>query len=68
MKSEKKLKVDDLMQTESELLRRIATEVIEGTGVEVGNHTSSTTGHRSGSSHSSHTSAMKEKIQKKERK
>jgi hypothetical protein len=66
MKSERKLKAQDLLSTESEILKRVATEVIETDVNElITGHISSTTGHRSGSTHSSHSSAMREKINKK---
>lgn len=66
MKSERKLNAQDLLSTESEILKRFATEVIETDINEIiSGHNSSTSGHRSGSSHSSHSSAMREKINKK---
>jgi hypothetical protein len=66
MKPESKINALDLLNTESEILKRIAEEVIDSDVAEiVSGHTSSTAGHRSGSTHSSHSSAMREKINKK---
>ena len=66
MKSESKLNAQDLLSTESEILKRVATEVIDTDVTEIiSGHSSTTSGHRSGSSHSSHSSAMREKINKK---
>jgi hypothetical protein len=66
MKSERKLNAQDLLTTESEILKRVATEVIDTDVTEIiSGHSSTTSGHRSGSSHSSHSSAMREKINKK---
>ena len=66
MKSERKLNAQDLLITESEILKRVATEVIDTDVTEIiSGHSSTTSGHRSGSSHSSHSSAMREKINKK---
>jgi hypothetical protein len=66
MKPESKINAQDLLNTESEILKRIAEEVIDSDVAEiVSGHSSSTTGHRSGSTHSSHSSAMREKINKK---
>jgi hypothetical protein len=66
MKSERKLNAQDLLSTESEILKRVATEVIDTDVTEIiSGHSSTTSGHRSGSSHSSHSSAMREKINKK---
>ena len=66
MKSERKLNAQDLLSTESEILKRVATEVIDTDVTEIISGPSSTpSGHRSGSSHSSHSSAMREKINKK---
>ena len=61
----KKLNIKDIASTESEVLDRIAEEFEENTGLELAGHSSSTSGHRSGSSHSSHSSAMKEKVNNK---
>lgn len=63
----KKLNITDIASTESEVLDRIAEEFEENTGLELAGHTSSTTGHRSGSSHSAHSSAMKEKVDNKDK-
>jgi hypothetical protein len=66
MKSERKLNAQDLLSTESEILKRVANEVIDTDITEIiSGHSSTTSGHRSGSSHSSHSSAMREKINKK---
>lgn len=66
MKSERKLNAAELLSTESEILKRIANEVIDSDVAEiVSGHMSSTSGHRSGSTHTSHSSAMREKINKK---
>ena len=66
MKSERKLNAQDLLSTESEILKRVATEVIDTDVTEIiSGHSSTTSGHRSGSSHSSHSSARREKINKK---
>jgi hypothetical protein len=67
MKSERKLNAQDLLTTESEILKRIANEVIDSDVAEiVSGHQSTTGGHRSGSTHTSHSSAMREKINKKD--
>lgn len=63
----KKLNITDIASTESEVLDRIAEEFEENTGLELAGHSSSTFGHRSGSSHSSHSSAMKEKVDNKDK-
>jgi len=61
-----KINAKDLLASESEVLERISKEVADQDIVEViTGHNSSTSGHRSGSSHSSHSSAMREKIEKK---
>lgn len=66
MKSERKLNAQDLLSTESEILKRVATEVIDTDVTEIiSGHSSTTSGHRSGSSHSSHSSAMREKLTRK---
>lgn len=66
MKSERKLNAQDLLSTESEILKRIANEVVDNDVAEIiSGHVSSTSGHRSGSTHTSHSSAMREKINKK---
>ena len=59
-----KTRIDDILDGESEVLNRIAEEVINNVPerMEGARHSSSTSGHRSGSSHTSHSSAMKEKI------
>ena len=46
--------VDDLLNAESEVLRRIAGDVVQGT--ETTAHDSQVWGHRSGSGHNSHAS------------
>ncbi len=64
----RKINVKDLIDSESEILKRIAAEVIDSEISEVvAGHTSCTTGHRSGSSHSSHSSAMKEKVSSRDK-
>jgi hypothetical protein len=59
--------IEDILNGESEVLNRIADEVINlaPDRSDGARHSSSTTGHRSGSSHSSHSSAMKEKLKLK---
>lgn len=58
-----KINVKDLLNSESEVLERLSREVADQDVIEViTGHSSSTSGHRSGSSHSSHSSAMREKI------
>jgi len=65
MSNSRKINAQDLLNSESEILKRIASEVLDSEVAEiVSGHSSSTTGHRSGSSHSSHSSAMKEKVNK----
>ena len=63
----KKLNINDIANTESEVLDRISEEFEENAGLELAGHTSSTSGHRSGSSHSSHSSAMKEKVKNQDK-
>jgi hypothetical protein len=64
--TKKQLNAEDLLNVESEILKRIAEEVIDSEVSEiVSGHTSSTSGHRSGSSHVSHASAMKENLKSK---
>jgi len=46
--------VDDLLTAESEVLRRIAGDVVQGP--ETTAHNSFTSGHKAGGGHSSHTS------------
>ena len=58
-----KLKVKDLLDSESEVLDRIARELIDQEPKEsMASHNSRTSGHRSGGSHQSHSSAIKEKL------
>ena len=60
---ERKIDPKSLLESESEILKRIANEVIDSEVSDiVAGHSSTTTGHRSGSSHTSHSSAMREKI------
>ena len=56
--------IEDILNGESEVLNRIADEVINlsPNRSDGARHSSSTSGHRSGSSHTSHSSAMKEKL------
>jgi hypothetical protein len=63
----KKLNINDLASTESDVLDRISEEFEENAGLELAGHSSTTMGHRSGSSHSSHSSAMKEKVKNKDK-
>jgi hypothetical protein len=64
--TKKQLNAEDLLNVESDIIKRIAEEVIDSEISEiVSGHTSSTTGHRSGSSHVSHASAMKENLNSK---
>ena len=63
----KKLNINDIASTESEVLDRISEEFEENAGLELAGHSSTTSGHRSGSSHSSHSSAMKEKVKDKDK-
>jgi Ribonuclease G/E len=66
MAQKRKINAQELMNSESEILKRIASEVIDSEVSEiVSGHSSSTSGHRSGSSHSSHSSAMREKVNKR---
>jgi hypothetical protein len=59
----RKINAKDLIDSESEILKRIANEVFESEIREVvAGHSSCTTGHRSGSTHSSHSSAIKERL------
>lgn len=63
----KKLNINDIASTESEVLDRISEEFEENAGLELAGHGSTTSGHRSGSMHSSHSSAMKEKVKNKDK-
>jgi len=66
MSNQRKINAQDLLSSESEILKRIASEVVDSEISEIiSGHYSSTGGHRSGSSHSSHSSAMREKVSKK---
>ena len=66
MNSKSKINAKDLLSSESQVLERISKEVADNDVVEIiTGHSSSTSGHRSGSTHSSHSSAMREKINKK---
>ena len=66
MNQKSKINAKDLLSSESQVLERISKEVADNDVVEIiTGHSSSTTGHRSGSTHSSHSSAMREKINKK---
>jgi hypothetical protein len=56
----KQLSLDDLLTAESEVLRRLGDEQTNNSPTMAG-HYSSTNGHSSGGSHSSHTSAKIEK-------
>ena len=49
------------------ILKVFSEEFEENAGLELAGHTSSTSGHRSGSSHSSHSSAMKEKVKNQDK-
>jgi hypothetical protein len=51
--------LDDLLKSESAVLQRIGKEAMDGP--KAAGHTSSTTGHNSGGSHTSHTSAKTER-------
>jgi hypothetical protein len=51
--------LDDLLKSESAVLQRIGLQVMDGPTA--GNHNSSTSGHNSGGSHQSHTSAKTER-------
>jgi hypothetical protein len=69
MSNFKKINAKELLGSESEILKRIASEVIDSEVSEIiSGHSSSTSGHRSGSTHVSHSSAMREKINKKKEK
>ena len=58
-----KLTIEDLLQAESEVLDRIAKELIDQEPrMMARGHNSRTSGHRSSGSHNSHTSAMKENL------
>lgn len=66
MNPKSKISAKDLLSSESQVLERISKEVADNDVVEIiTGHSSSTSGHRSGSTHSSHSSAMREKINKK---
>jgi hypothetical protein len=59
----RKINAKDLIESESEILKRIASEVVDSEINEVvAGHSSSTSGHRSGGTHTSHSSAMKERV------
>ena len=51
--------LDDLLSSDSEVLQRIGRE-LEDEGLMMGGHQSSTSGHRSNGSHSSHSSSTVE--------
>jgi len=51
--------LDDLLKSESAVLQRIGQQAVEGPAA--AGHTSSTSGHNSGGSHQSHTSAKTER-------
>ena len=57
--SKPRISLDDLLQSESEVLRRIAEEI--DAPPHAAGHSSTTSGHRSGGTHSSHTSAKPER-------
>tara|TARA_B100001540_G_scaffold315381_1_gene342481 strand:- start:1064 stop:1249 length:186 start_codon:yes stop_codon:yes gene_type:complete len=60
----KKIDVEKINSNESDVLDRIANEFIEDQGLELAGHSSTTSGHRSSGTHSSHSMAMKEKVKK----
>lgn len=69
MPNQRKINAQDLLNSESEILKRIASDVMESEVAEiVSGHSSTTGGHRSGSTHTSHSSAMRENLNKKKEK
>jgi hypothetical protein len=56
--SENKFTLKDLESSESEVLKRIADDLNGGQVRNMAGHNSSTTGHKSGSTHSSHNSGV----------
>jgi hypothetical protein len=55
-----RITLDDLLSSESEVLNRIARDVEDGVQAMAG-HSSTTSGHRSGGTHTSHSSAKVER-------
>ena len=64
LKSESALTLDDLMLSESAVLRRINDDFKRDEGSTMASHYSSTGGHNSSGTHSSHTSAIDENVMK----
>lgn len=58
------LTLEDLMQSESAVLRRINDDFQQDEGLAMAGHNSTTTGHNSSGSHTSHTSAVGENVLK----
>ncbi|VTY39420.1 Uncharacterised protein [Xylophilus ampelinus] len=63
-KSEAALTLEDLMQSESAVLRRINEEFQQDEGNAMASHNSTTNGHNSSGTHTSHTSAIGENVLK----
>lgn len=58
------LTVEDLMNSESVVLRRLNEDFQNEDGLNMASHNSTTTGHNSSGVHTSHTSAIKENLLK----
>ncbi|MFM0347884.1 hypothetical protein [Paraburkholderia sp. RL17-347-BIC-D] len=54
--------LEDLLESESSVLSRLAEELDGASTTNMAGHYSNTNGHNSSGSHTSHTSAVKEKI------
>lgn len=63
-KSEAALTLEDLMQSESAVLRRINDDFQQDEGNTMASHNSTTSGHNSSGTHTSHTSAIGENVLK----
>lgn len=62
--SHQELTLEDLLQSESAVLRRINEDFQRDGDLTMASHNSTTTGHNSSGIHTSHTSAMKENLLK----
>ena len=62
--SHEQLTLEDLLQSESAVLRRINDDFQRDGDLTMASHNSTTTGHNSSGVHTSHTSAMKENLLK----
>ena len=56
------ISLEDLLESESAVLSRLADELEGAATTNMAGHYSNTNGHNSSGSHTSHTSAIKEKI------